>query len=109
VRIRTHAPERSTLEAVFARGDRRLSYAIEAAHRLGARMDGWDEAFNPDIWQRAFEKTGLDPAFYAHRERSCDEVLPWDHFGNKLSRDFLGKQYEDVFVKVNAPKPALVG
>lgn len=104
VRIRLHKPERSVLEGVFARGDRRLAPAIEAAFRLGARMDGWDEAFNYDLWLRAFEETGIDPGFYAHRERSYAEILPWDHIGSGPSRGYLEHQYDDVFVKINAPR-----
>jgi len=99
VRIKTHRPQRSILEGVFARGDRRLGPVIEAAYRLGARMDGWDEAFSYDTWLRAFETTGIDPAFYAHRERSYDEVLPWDHIAGRR-REYLQSQYEDVFIQL---------
>jgi hypothetical protein len=104
VTIKAHSPHRSILEGVFARGDRRLAPAIEAAYRLGARMDGWDEAFDFSIWQRAFEQTGIDPAFYAHRERSYAEVLPWDHISSGPARDYLERQYDDVFVKLNTPR-----
>jgi len=96
VRIRTHRPERSILEGVFARGDRRLAPVIEAAYRLGARMDGWDEVFDPAIWRRAFEETGVDPAFYAHRERRRDEVLPWDHIAGPFPRVHLEHEYDDL-------------
>ncbi|HPZ98680.1 MAG TPA: TIGR03960 family B12-binding radical SAM protein [Phycisphaerae bacterium] len=109
VRIKTHRPHRSILEGVFARGDRRLGAAIEAAYRLGARMDGWDEAFNYDIWQRAFEQTGIDPAFYAHREHSYTEILPWDHIAGGGRREYLQGQYDDVFVKLGTPRePATI-
>jgi radical SAM superfamily enzyme YgiQ (UPF0313 family) len=104
VRIRTHKPHRSILEAVFARGDRRLGRTIEAAYRLGARMDGWDEAFNHDLWQRAFEQTGIDPAFYAHRERSYTEILPWDHIAGGGRREYLQGQYDDVFVQLGSQR-----
>lgn len=104
VRIKTHSPERSILEAVFARGDRKLAATIEKAHDLGARFDAWDEAFDDSIWQEAFSQTGLDPAFYAHRERSYDEILPWDHISNKMTRDWLEKQYDDVYVSLNVPR-----
>ncbi|MEP0843291.1 MAG: TIGR03960 family B12-binding radical SAM protein [Phycisphaerae bacterium] len=107
--IKTHSPTRSILEGVFARGDRRLAPAIEAAYRMGARMDGWDEAFDYSIWQRAFEQTGIDPAFYAHRERSYGEILPWDHIGSGPARSYLEHQYDDVFVKINVPRtPATI-
>jgi radical SAM family uncharacterized protein len=104
VKVKTHSPERSILEGVFARGDRRLAPAIVAAWRLGARMDGWDEVFDYTIWLRAFEQTGIDPAFYAHRERSYGEVLPWDHIGSGPSRTYLEHQYDDVFTKINVPR-----
>lgn len=99
VRIRTHRPHRSILEGVFARGDRRLGPAIEAAYRLGARMDGWEEAFSYDTWLRAFEATGIDPAFYAHRERSYAEILPWDHIASRR-REYLQTQYDDAFLQL---------
>jgi radical SAM superfamily enzyme YgiQ (UPF0313 family) len=107
VKIKCHSPQRSILEGVFARGDRRLGAAIEAAYRLGARMDGWDEVFDFRIWERAFEQTGIDPAFYAHRERTYSEVLPWDHIGSGPSRTYLEHQYDDVFTKINVPRTAV--
>jgi len=66
------------MEAVFSRGDRRLSEAIIAAWRSGARFDGWQEIFNMDLWIAAFKDSGLDPDFYSSRKRPKDEVLPWD-------------------------------
>jgi len=94
VRISTHRVERSILEGVLARGDRRLSVAIEAAWQLGARMDGWDECFRYETWQRAFERTGIDPAFYAHRARPISERLPWDHIAGGPPRFLLERQWE---------------
>jgi hypothetical protein len=99
-----HSSERSILEGAFARGDRRLGAAIEAAYHLGARMDGWDEVFDYGLWLRAFEQTGIDPAWYAHRERGYDEILPWDHIGSGPSRTYLEHQYDDVFLKINVPR-----
>lgn len=104
VHIKTHRPQRSILEGVFARGDRRLGPVIEAAYRFGARMDGWDEAFRYELWEQAFEATGIDPAFYAHRERSYAEILPWDHLASGPSRGYLERQYDDVFVKLQVHK-----
>ncbi|KPK80363.1 MAG: hypothetical protein AMJ81_12165, partial [Phycisphaerae bacterium SM23_33] len=66
-----------------------LGAAIEAAWRLGARFDGWDEHFDYRKWQAAFEQTGLDPAFYAHRQRPPGELLPWDHIDSGRSRQTL--------------------
>ena len=77
------------LEAVFARGDRRLGAVIEHAWRNGARFDAWDEQRQPSAWMAAFTTCGLDPAFYAYRERTLDEVLPWDVIDVGVSRRFL--------------------
>jgi len=106
VRITTHRSEVSVLEAVFARGDRRLSPVIEAAYKLGARMDGWSEVFDNNRWLRAFEQTGVDPDFYAHRQRAYDEILPWDHITSGPSRSHLEHQYDDFRTKLQACRPA---
>ena len=100
VRIQTHTPQRSLLEAVFARGDRRLGTVIQAAYELGARMDAWDECFDFDLWTQAFDRTGIDPAWYAHRSREFTETLPWDHIAGGVSRDTLQRQYEDLLTKL---------
>lgn len=100
VRIQTHDVQRSILEGVFARGDRRLAPVIEKAFRDGAVFDGWDECFDPRIWRRAFEETGIDPDWYAHRERAADEVLPFTHLSGSSRQAYLRNQYEDVFVKL---------
>ena len=107
VHIKTHGVERSILEAVFARGDRRLAAAIETAYRLGARFDAWDETFVPAIWRNAFAQTGVDPAWYAHRERPFGEVLPWDHIAGGSSRRQLQEEYEDTLARLRAGRPAL--
>ncbi len=74
-----HDPQTSRLEGVFARGDRRLGKTLLEAWRRGARFDGWSEYFRPEIWAEAFEATGIDPDFYATRNRETDEPLPWGH------------------------------
>jgi radical SAM family uncharacterized protein len=107
VRVSTHDPQRSILEAVLSRGDRRLGAAIERAYRLGARFDGWDECFNYGLWRRAFEETGIAPDWYAHRERAYAEILPWDHIRSGPKRDYLESQYDDVFVQTQQPAPPL--
>jgi len=73
-----HSPEQGFIEAVLARGDRRVGDVIEAVWRLGARMDSWSEFFSLERWQDAFTQCEIDPAFYALRERSYDELLPWN-------------------------------
>ncbi len=109
VRIKTHNVERSILEGVFARGDRRLADVIEHAYRSGARFDGWDECFDAERWRRSFGDTGIDPAWYAHRERDPDEVFPWNHLHGGAPTDYLARQYDDVFTKINVPRAATKG
>ncbi|HPK01152.1 MAG TPA: TIGR03960 family B12-binding radical SAM protein [Candidatus Sumerlaeota bacterium] len=77
------------IEAALARGDRRMARAVRRAWELGARFDGWDECFRLGIWLRAFDEVGLDPTFYANRERPADEILPFDHLDSNVGRRFL--------------------
>lgn len=72
-----HDPDTSFLEAVFARGDRRLADVIETAFHSGAKLDAWSEYFKMNLWMDAFQRCGVDPSFYANRVRSTDEILPW--------------------------------
>ncbi len=102
VRIHTHRVEMSILEAVMARGDRRLGPVIHEAWKRGARFDGWSEMFDDSIWQDAYAATGVDPAWYAHRERSLDEVLPWDHIHLHVGREFLERGYNDFRQRITA-------
>ncbi|MCK4660166.1 MAG: TIGR03960 family B12-binding radical SAM protein [Phycisphaerae bacterium] len=101
--IKAHNIERSVLEAVFARGDRRLADAIEFAWRGGARFDGWDECFQAQRWHEAFQATGIDFAWYAHRRRDRDEILPWDHLVSPAGRQHLHAQYDDLFAQLGNP------
>ncbi len=89
-----HQPELSYMEAVFARGDRRLSRVLIRAQELGCRFDGWQEHFDFERWQRAFSDCGIDPDFYAARCRDYGEVLPWEHINVGVSRDFLKSENE---------------
>lgn len=90
LKLKFHHMERSMLEAAFARGDRRLSKVLEIAYRNGARFDSWDECFDYQRYLNAFKECDLDPAFYAHRTRSQNELLPWAHLagdnGDQLYR-----------------------
>ncbi|MBI5864364.1 MAG: TIGR03960 family B12-binding radical SAM protein [Planctomycetes bacterium] len=106
VRISTPDPRRSILEGVMARGDRRLGRAILEAWKRGARLDGWDECYRDDAWQAAFAAADIDPAWYAHRERSFDEILPWDHIGLHMRRGYLEESYDGMFETLGAGKPA---
>ena len=82
----------SRLEAVLARGDRRLSEVILAAYKSGCTFDSWGNRFNAAKWQNAFDACKVSPEFYANRAREYDEVLPWDHLDFGISKDFLIKE-----------------
>lgn len=77
------------LEAVFARGDRRLGEVLERAHYLGCKFDAWREHFNFETWQQAFNESGLNMEFYANRVRQEDEILPWDHISCGVKKEYL--------------------
>lgn len=89
---RWHTYEISRLEAVLARGDRRLSAVIEKAWRSGSKFDSWSECFHYEIWEQAMSECGLDPAFYANRIRAYDEVFPWDHLDYLVDRAFFVRE-----------------
>ena len=89
IKFNTHNANTSALEGVVARGDRRLAPAIVRAYQMGARFDGWSECFNYERWMEAFEKEGVDPAFYANRTREKDEVFPYEHLDPMISRNYL--------------------
>ena len=84
-----HTPDISRLEAVTARGDRRLGPVLEEAAKNGAKMDGWDEYFDYSIWMNAFEKCGIDPNYYTIRGYGEDEILPWDPIDVGVTKRFL--------------------
>jgi radical SAM superfamily enzyme YgiQ (UPF0313 family) len=89
-----HGTEASHMEAVFARGDRRVCDALIRAFELGCKFDGWNEHFKYGLWLQAFRETGLDPDFYAVRRRDYREVLPWDHIDAGVTREFLISENE---------------
>ena len=98
-----HENRTSFLEGVFARGDRRLSAVILKAVEKGCKFDGWDEFFDLERWLEAFDECGIDPSFYANRERSYDEVMPWDHLDYGISKSFLIDQNELAKKAVTTP------
>ena len=87
-------PEASFLEAVFARGDRRLGKVIKRAWEKGCTFDGWAELFKFETWMEAFEEEGIDPHFYANRQREADEVFPWDHIDVGVTKKYLWREYQ---------------
>ncbi|MBQ7054308.1 MAG: TIGR03960 family B12-binding radical SAM protein, partial [Oscillospiraceae bacterium] len=94
VSLSCHNSELSRLEAVFARGDRRLGKVLETAFKKGCRFDGWDDMFRYDLWQEAFDECSVSMDFYANRAREYDEVLPWDHIDYGVSKSFLIRESE---------------
>lgn len=84
-----HAPDTSFIEAVLARGDRKLGRVIEQVWRDGGHLDAWGEDFSFERWMKAFEKCGIDPKFYAERERSLDEILPWSMISGGVTEEHL--------------------
>ncbi len=92
-----HAPDLSRLEAVFARGDRRVGAVLEAAMRRGVRLDGWDECFSYPSWLAAFEECGVDPDFYTVRGYGEEELLPWDGIDVGVSKAFLLRERKRAY------------
>lgn len=89
IRVSWHDPNVSILEAVLAKGDRRLCDVIYTAWKKGCKFDSWSEHYKFDKWMEAFEECGIDPAFYANRRFDYDEILPWDHLDYLVSKDFF--------------------
>lgn len=103
VDYRYHGGDLSFLEAVLARGDRRLGPVLAQAVRRGARLDGWDEYFRFDIWMDAFRACGVDPNYYAQREYGKDEVLPWQTIDVGVRRDFFWRERELAYQSRTTP------
>ncbi len=96
-------PRVSHLEAALSRGDRRIGQVIYRAWKLGSIFDSWGEHFNYANWQRAFEESGIDPDFYAQRERSLDEPLPWGHIDIGVTTSFLKEECRRAFAGEETP------
>ncbi len=94
IRFSWHTPETSVLEGALSRGDRRIGQVIYQVWKDGGTFDAWDEYMDYGRWLQAFEKCGLDPAFYNHRERGEEELLPWDHISVGVSKSFFRREYE---------------
>jgi len=103
VQFNWHEPELSVLEACVARGDRRIGEVIYTAWQKGCRLDGWREHFKFDTWLEAFSACGLDPDFYAARERGRHEVLPWDFIDTGVTRQYLWLERERAMAGTVTP------
>ena len=98
-----HDAQVTVLEGVMARGDRRIGKLIEEAYRLGCLFDSWTESFHNELWMQAFENTGIDLEFYNLRERSEDELFPWDFIDIGVSRKFLRREWERAMKETVTP------
>ena len=103
VRLSWQDPKISLLEGALSRGDRRLGKVIYHAWKLGSVFDSWNEHFNYQNWARAFAEAGLEPGFYAQRQRPLDELLPWSHIDTGITLDFLKKEYQRATEGIETP------
>ena len=98
-----HAPDTSFMEAVLSRGDRRLGKVLYRAWELGSKLDAWEDYFSLDRWMQAFEDCGIDPHFYANRERSREEVLPWSMIDCGVREDYLWNERQRAYEETTTP------
>ena len=98
-----HDPDTSFLEAVLARGDRRMCKVLEAAWRKGAKLDAWEEYFSLERWMEAFDECGLDPHFYANRQREKDEIMPWSVISSGVTEEYLWRELQRAKAGVTTP------
>ncbi|MBR2335964.1 MAG: TIGR03960 family B12-binding radical SAM protein [Clostridia bacterium] len=103
IKYQHHDPETCQIEAVLARGDRRLAPALELACREGFKFDAWSENFDYEKWISVFERSGVDPAFYANRRYSYDEILPWDIIDCGVTKEFLIRESKKAHEGVTTP------
>ena len=103
IKYNYHHAETCRIEAVLARGDRRLGAALEEACRRGFKFDAWSEYFDYDAWMSVFADTGIDPAFYANRAWGLDEVLPWDIIDCGVSKAFLKRERAKAYESATTP------
>ena len=103
ITLNWHDADTSFLEAVFARGDRRLIRVLIRAYEKGCRFDGWDEYFKLPVWMEVFSECNIDPAFYANRRRSYEEILPWDHLDYGITKEFLIREHQKALKAETTP------
>ncbi|MDE6181978.1 MAG: TIGR03960 family B12-binding radical SAM protein [Eubacteriales bacterium] len=103
VKVNYHEPAVSSIEGILSRGDRRIAKLIVKAWENGAKFDGWSECFKYDAWLAALEQTGISREFFANRERSYDEILPWDHIYIGVSKRFFKEEMERAKLSLETP------
>ncbi len=97
IRYNYHQADLSMLEAVLCRGDRKLCDVLLRAHELGCKMDGWSDYFQMDKWLQAFSDCGIDPAWYAQRQRDRDEIFPWETISIGIPKSFFWREREAAY------------
>jgi radical SAM superfamily enzyme YgiQ (UPF0313 family) len=107
VKVKQHDIETSLLEGILTRGDRRVSPALHEAWKRGARMDGWKECFNSQLWWKVFDDLNIDVPFYSHRQRPMGERLPWDHVNVKKGRAYLEKEQDRSVIQLKVMAEAV--
>jgi radical SAM superfamily enzyme YgiQ (UPF0313 family) len=103
VTYKWHDPETSFIEAVLSRGDRRLADVLEYVWKHGGRLEAWEDYFNYDLWMEAFSQFGIDPSFYANRERTFEETLPWDVIDVGVFKKHLWNEREMCYQSTLSP------
>ena len=103
IKYNWHEADVTVLEGILARGDRKVGDAILKAYEKGALFDSWSESFHPEIWKEAFAETGIDTDFYTIRERSDDEVFPWDFIDIGVSKAFLLREWKRAHEETVTP------
>ena len=98
-----HDSKTSFLEGVLARGDRRLGIVLENAFKKGCRFDSWTECFNLDNWLDSFKECGIDPSFYANRQREYEEITPWEHLDYGVTKEFLVRECRTALNEKTTP------
>ena len=98
-----HDGQISFIEAVLARGDRRLGKVLETIWRKGGHLDAWEEYFSLERWMEAFDECDVDPAFYAYRRREKDEIMPWDMISSGVTKEYLWREHENAVAGVTTP------
>jgi len=100
IKYNYHDVKTSYLEAVFAKGDRRLADVLERAVKEGCKFDGWSEHFKYETWLQSLEELGLDPHFYANRAMDYDDVLPWNHLASGVSKRYLVGEHHQALKEI---------
>ena len=98
-----HDGQTSFIEAVLARGDRRLGNVLETVWHKGGHLDAWEEYFSLERWMEAFDECGVDPAVYAYRRREKDEIMPWDMISSGVTKEYLWREHENAVAGVTTP------